>query len=72
MDLDDPLNLLFLQEHNSPHPEAYNQAIYDRLQASMEGCGDQASCAGVLRMALRRLGNELCTPDTPLSSMVSW
>ncbi|MFL5346013.1 MAG: AHH domain-containing protein [Hyalangium sp.] len=72
MELEDPLNLLYLQEHNSPHPEAYHQAIYDRLQATLEGCGDQASCASVLRMALRRLATELCTPDTPLSSLVSW
>lgn len=72
MDLEDPLNLLYLQEHNSPHTEAYHQAIYERLQATLEGCGDQASCESVLRMALRRLANEICTPDTPLSSMVSW
>lgn len=72
MSLDDPLNLIYLQEHNAPHPEAYHQEIYDRLQATMEGCGDQDSCAGVLRMALRRLAAEICTPDTPLSSLVSW
>ena len=72
MDLDDPLNRLYLQEHAWPHPEAYNQEIFDRLQATLEGCGDQETCAGVLRLALRRLAFELCTPDTPLSSLVTW
>jgi hypothetical protein len=72
MSLEDPLNLLYLQEHALPHFEAYHQEVYDRLQATLEGCGDEETCAGVLRMALRRLSAELCTPDTPLSTLVSW
>jgi hypothetical protein len=72
MSLKDPLNLIYMQEHASPHPEVYHQEIYDRLQATLEGCGDRETCAEVLRMALRRLAAELCTPDTPLSSLVSW
>ena len=72
MSLADPLNLIYLREHASGHPEAYHREIYERLQATMEGCGDKSSCQGVLRMALRRLAAELCTPDTDLSSLVSW
>jgi hypothetical protein len=72
MSLKDPLNLLYLQEHAPGHPEAYHREIYERLEATLEGCGDQETCRAVLRMALRRLSAELCTPDTPLSSLVSW
>ncbi|WP_224249945.1 AHH domain-containing protein [Hyalangium gracile] len=72
MSLRDPANLIYLRDHASPHPESYNREIFERLQATMEGCGDEETCAGVLRMALRRLAVELCTPDTPLSSQVSW
>jgi len=72
MSLDDPSNLIYLQEHAGPHPEKYHQEIYDRLQGTLEGCGDEATCGEVLRMALRRLAVELCTPDTSLSSLVSW
>jgi hypothetical protein len=72
MDLEDPLNLIYLQEHAQPHSEAYHQEIFDRLQATLEGCGDQETCGDVLRMALRRLKAELCTPDTELSSLVTW
>ena len=72
MSLKDPLNLIYLQEHAVPHSEAYHQAIFERLQATLEGCGDQGTCEGVLRMALRRLAAELCTPDTDLSSLVTW
>jgi len=72
MSLRDPLNLIYLQEHAQPHSEAYHQAIFDRLQATLEGCGDRETCGEVLRMALRRLRAELCTPDTELSSLVTW
>jgi hypothetical protein len=72
MSLKDPLNLIHMQDHASRHPEVYHREIYDRLQATMEGCGDRETCGEVLRMALRRLAAELCTPDTPLSSLVSW
>jgi hypothetical protein len=72
MSLKDPLNLLYMQDHASPHPEVYHQEIYDLLQATLEGCGDRETCGEVLRMALRRLASELCTPDTPLSSLVTW
>jgi hypothetical protein len=72
MDLKDPLNLIYLQEHAHSHSEAYHQAIFDQLQATLEGCGDRETCGDVLRMALRRLAAELCTPDTELSSLVTW
>jgi hypothetical protein len=72
MSLKDPLNLIYMQDHATPHPEEYHQEIYDRLQATMEGCGERETCGEVLRMALRQLAAELCTPDTPLSSLVSW
>ena len=72
MSLRDPLNLIYLQEHANSHSEEYHQAIFDRLQATLEGCGDRAACGDVLRMALRRLAAELCTPDTELSSLVTW
>jgi hypothetical protein len=72
MSLKDPLNLIYLQEDAAPHPEAYHQEIFDRLEATLEGCGDEETCGAVLRMALRRLAAELCTPDTPLSSLASW
>jgi hypothetical protein len=72
MSLNDPLNVIYLQEHASPHPDAYDQEIFERLQATLESCGDQETCAAVLRMALRRLAAELCTPDTALSSQVAW
>jgi hypothetical protein len=72
MSLDDPTNRVYLQEHVRTHPEKYHQEIYERLQATLEGCGDEAACGEVLRMALRRLAAELCTADTPLSSLVSW
>jgi len=72
MKLKDPLNLIHIREHSRQHSEDYHQAIFDRLQATLEGCGDQEACGQVLRMALRRLAAELCTPDTELSSMVTW
>jgi hypothetical protein len=72
MSLKDPLNLIYLQEHADSHSEAYHQAIFDRLQATLDGCGDRETCGEVLRMALRRLAAELCTPDTELSSLVTW
>jgi hypothetical protein len=72
MSLKDPLNLVYMQEHAEPHPKEYHQEIYNRLQATLEGCGDRETCAEVLKMALRRLAAEICTPDTSLSSLVSW
>ncbi|HLL02049.1 MAG TPA: AHH domain-containing protein [Myxococcaceae bacterium] len=72
MKLKDPLNLIHIREHSRQHSEEYHQAIFDRLQATLEGCGDQEDCGQVLRMALRRLATELCTPETELSRMVTW
>lgn len=71
LSLEDPANLIYLRGHVTPHPEEYHREVYERLRDTLEGCGDQKTCARMLQMALHRLGSELCLPHTRLNELVT-
>ncbi|WP_160174661.1 AHH domain-containing protein [Archangium violaceum] len=71
MNLEDPANLIYLRAHTAPHPEKYHQEIFQRMRETLKGCGDLETCRGVLRMELRLLASEICTPGTALNGLVT-
>ncbi|HEX8441118.1 AHH domain-containing protein [Archangium sp.] len=64
-------NLVYLQGHQGPHPEAYHQQIFRRLQGATDGCRTQAECRGMLVEELDRIAGDVCTPGSPLHRLLT-
>ncbi|MCP3144185.1 AHH domain-containing protein [Pyxidicoccus sp. QH1ED-7-1] len=62
----DPANQVRIRGHEGPHPEAYHQAIYQRVRDATLRCKSEASCRQVLIQELRSIARELTTPGNRL------
>jgi RHS repeat-associated protein len=70
MDLEHSFNKWKIPSHKGPHPEAYHQAVYDRLLAATRGLsGTQYRQA--LQEELRQIGLEAATPGSPLNRLLT-
>jgi hypothetical protein len=69
MSMNDADNIVNVIDHAGPHPEAYHQEVYNRLQNATAGLsgGDYASA---FRGALQSIGREVATPGSPLNLLV--
>ncbi|MDP2226816.1 MAG: AHH domain-containing protein [Moraxellaceae bacterium] len=70
MNLDDALNKVAIPGHKGPHPEAYHQAIFDRLTSATDGLNG-AAYKDALQVELRAIGTELRTPGSMLNNLVT-
>ena len=70
MSLEDAANKVHIPGHFGPHPEAYHQAIYDRLAAATKGLSGPAY-KDALMNELKRLGQEVQTPGTTLNNLLT-
>ncbi|QNM95561.1 RHS repeat-associated core domain-containing protein [Chitinimonas koreensis] len=70
MNLDDTLNKIAVLGHKGPHPEAYHQAIFDRLTSATNGLNGHAY-REALQLELRALGKEIQTPGSLLNKLVT-
>ena len=61
MNLNAAENLVYLKGHKGPHPEAYHEAVYERLQFAVARCRSREQCRDELLRALKRLSEEVCT-----------
>lgn len=64
-------NLVHLKGHQGPHPEAYHEAVYSRLDSAMEGCRTVSQCRTKLVKALKQLAEQVCTPGTALHRLAT-
>ncbi|MFP2933587.1 AHH domain-containing protein, partial [Pyxidicoccus sp. 3LG] len=71
MTLDEVENIVPIQNHKGPHPEAYHKRIYDALSAVLETCHTVPQCQLVLKAELRRLAKQIATPGTKLHTLVT-
>ncbi|HYO72087.1 MAG TPA: AHH domain-containing protein, partial [Archangium sp.] len=71
MSLDAAENLVYLKGHKGPHPEAYHEAVYDKLRAAISDCETVARCRLNLAKALRELADETCTPGSRLHRLLT-
>lgn len=70
MTLDDDLNKVAIPGHQGPHPEAYHQAVYDRLRAATKGLRGQAYTER-FRAELEAIRNEALKPGTALNRLLT-
>jgi filamentous hemagglutinin len=70
MSMNDGDNVVDVIDHAGPHPEAYHQEVYNRLQNATAGLSG-AEYASALRGALQSIGRELATPGSPLNLLVT-
>jgi hypothetical protein len=66
MSLDAAENLVYLEGHKGPHPEAYHTEIYRRLSIAVAQCRTLAQCRSSLVKELKSIAEELCTPGSRL------
>jgi hypothetical protein len=70
MTLEDVANKVRLPGHKGPHPEAYHQAVYDRLQNITKGLrGEEYSKA--FRFELDKIAEEILTPGSRLNILLT-
>ncbi|WPB76427.1 AHH domain-containing protein [Archangium violaceum] len=71
MSLDAAENLVYLKGHKGPHPEAYHEAVFEKLNSELRDCGTISRCKGKLLQALGRLAEDVCTPGSRLHRLVT-
>jgi hypothetical protein len=71
MNLDAAENLVYLKGHKGPHPAAYHREIFRRLSLAIEDCGTIAQCRSKLMEELRKISEEICTPESLLHGLVT-
>ncbi len=69
MNLDDALNKIAVPGHKGPHPEAYHQAVFRRLESATSGLNGGAY-RHALRTEMQAIRGELQTPGSLLNQLV--
>jgi RHS repeat-associated protein len=70
LDLEALANKVYVLGHRGPHPEAYHQAVYDRLRSATAGLTGGAYRQALLD-ELKRLAEECATPGTTLNNLLT-
>ena len=71
MSLNDPANVVNLNGHYGPHPEAYHAAVYEQLLGALGDCVEPSTCRPRLIAALRNLVTDICTPGSLLNRLIT-
>lgn len=71
MSLNDPANKVRVKGHQGPHPQAYHERIYERLDEATKGCSSIQQCQKVLTAELQRLAKLLSTEGSSLNKLVT-
>ncbi|WP_404364790.1 AHH domain-containing protein [Corallococcus coralloides] len=71
MELKDPENIVEVPGHRGPHPRAYHELVFRRLQLSTRNCRAVAECREALTGALRELAEEAATTGTPINKLLT-
>lgn len=71
MKLSDPANRVFIQGHKGPHPRAYHEAVFNRLNNAVEDCTSRQHCREALVRELRKLSQEISEPGSPLNKLLT-
>ncbi|AKF84592.1 hypothetical protein MFUL124B02_01265 [Myxococcus fulvus 124B02] len=71
MKLKDPENIVRVEGHKGPHPEAYHERVLERLTRALGRCRQVDECRQALTRSLRQLGDEVATQGTELNILVT-
>jgi A nuclease family of the HNH/ENDO VII superfamily with conserved AHH len=71
MKLSDPANLVRINGHKGPHPEAYHKEVLRRITEATKGCRNEAQCRVALVDALTGIARELMTAGSRLRNLVT-
>jgi hypothetical protein len=71
MSLDDPANIVYLIGHVGPHPEAYHQEVYTRLQTALGRCRVHPECRAKLVEGLDKIAADICKPGSTLNKLLT-
>ncbi|GHH01059.1 AHH domain-containing protein [Comamonas sp. JC664] len=71
MELKDPENIVQLKGHRGPHPQAYHELVFERLQGATAGCRHVAACRKALTRELDQLAKEAVTRGTEINRLLT-
>lgn len=71
MSLDDPANIVYLIAHQGPHPEAYHQEIYTRLETALGRCRGKAECRAKIIEELEQIAADICKSGSALNKLLT-
>lgn len=71
MSLNDPANLVKVPGHKGPHPQAYHEEVYQRLERATRNATTQEQCRVALTRALQKLAREILTVGSELNRWVT-
>jgi hypothetical protein len=70
MSLDDAVNKIRVPGHRGPHPEAYHQAVFDRINQATDGLSGSAY-KSALETELGAIGKEAATSGSTLNKLLT-
>lgn len=71
LSFDDPANLVEVEGHTGPHPEAYHKVVFDDIVRAVKGLKPHTvEYRNALRAVLRKLGRECATEGTRLNLLL--
>ncbi|WP_224363312.1 AHH domain-containing protein [Hyalangium versicolor] len=71
MSLNDPANKVRVRGHQGPHPQAYHEEVYERLDRATSMCRPLQQCQQLLTAELKRLASEISTQGSRLNKLVT-
>ncbi|WP_371876130.1 SitA5 family polymorphic toxin [Corallococcus exiguus] len=71
MELKDPENIVEVAGHRGPHPKAYHDLVFRRLELATRNCRSLVDCRETLTGALRELAEDASTPGTPINKLLT-
>ncbi len=71
MELKDSENIVPLEGHKGPHPQAYHERVFDQLNGATANCRKVEECREALTRALQKLAKEVSTRGTDLNKLVT-
>ncbi|MDY7230859.1 AHH domain-containing protein [Hyalangium rubrum] len=64
-------NRVYLRAHQGPHPQAYHEEVFQRLQQALALCRTTEQCRTHLVRELRMIARDVCTPGTRLHRLLT-
>jgi hypothetical protein len=71
MSMEHPANKVPVSGHRGPHPRAYHQEVFERLEDAVKRCESTAQCHEALTRELHKLATELKRPGSRLNKLVT-
>ena len=71
MSMEDPANKVRIPGHKGPHPQAYHERVFRRIEDAVKRCKTTAQCREALTQELKNLADELQEAGSELNRLVT-